>query len=115
MLSPPHDQQQLAQFLVRSGTTMFLAGLLWGFGVGVCPYPKLGLHAHSQAMAVGASMVTMGILVTHVEFVGHLSLWEIWTVWITQLLNWPMWFSQVAASFWGTKVMNDMVNPSLKS
>jgi hypothetical protein len=109
MFGPVYDEHELARYLVRSGTIMFLAGLFWGFGVGLCPYPKLGLHAHSQAMAVGASMITAGVLVTHTEFVGHLSPWEIWTVWLTQFFNWPMWFSQVAASFWGTKVMNDMV------
>ena len=115
MFTPIYDQHQLAQFLVRSGTIMFLAGLFWGFGVALCPYPRLGLLAHTQAMVVGASIITAGILVTHVEFVGHLSAREVWIVWITQFLSWPMWFSQVAASFWGTKKMNDMVRQRILS
>jgi hypothetical protein len=109
IFGPVYDQLQLAHNLVRSGTCMFLGGLFWGLGVGVCPYPRLGLHAHSQAMAVGASMITAGILVTHVELVGHLSPWEMGIVWTTQAICWPMWFAQIAASFWGTKNMNDMV------
>ena len=48
--------------LVRSGVSLQLAGLLWGFAVGLTPFPRLALTAHIQMMVEGEEVEFMSLL-----------------------------------------------------
>ena len=112
LLAPPSDQQELAYHLVRSGACMFLGGLLYGLTVYSSKYPRLALYVHIEGVTIGGSMITLGLLTKQIEFVGTLTPWEVYIIWATQVVSWPMWFSQIAQSFWGTNKMNSIVAPS---
>jgi hypothetical protein len=59
-------------------------------------------------------MITIGLLLAQTTFVGHLNTWELYTIWLSQIVSWPMWLSQIAQSFWGTNKMNRIVSISIR-
>ena len=108
-LAPANNQIDLAYDLIRSGASMFLAALCWGTTIYSSKYPRLALYAHTQGTNYGVQMIVLGLLLSRVEFVGKLTPWEVYAVWGSQVVGWPMWFSQLAQSFWGTNKMNSLV------
>ena len=88
---------------------MFLGGLIIGLAVYSSKYPRIALYCHIEGVSYGGSMITIGLLITQTKFVGQLSAWELYTIWLSQIVSWPMWLSQIAQSFWGTNKMNCIV------
>lgn len=109
MFYPVYDQHELAFDLVKSGSWLLLLGLVWGLAIGISAYPHLALFAHKQATVIGCSMVILGLVMTHTEYIGVLGPWECFGIWFSQVVNWPTWLAQVAASFWGTNQMTKLV------
>jgi len=110
MFFPIYEQEQLAFDLVKSGSWLLLLGLFWGLAIGASAYPHLALFAHKQATVIGCSMVVLGLVVKQTEWIGRLNEWECCGIWFSQVVNWPMWLAQVAASFWGTNKMTKLVS-----
>jgi ABC-type transport system involved in multi-copper enzyme maturation permease subunit len=113
-LMPIYDQQALALHLLRSGSAMFLGGLIIGLAVYGSKYPRITLYAHIEATSYGGSMLVVALIISQTQFIGNLNSWELFAIWLGQIVAWPMWLSQVAQSFWGTNQMNKMVNTCLR-
>ena len=56
-------------------------------------------------------MVVIGLLIGTTKYVGKLSEWECYLVWMSQIVGWPMWLSQLCQCVWGTNQMNKIVYP----
>jgi hypothetical protein len=108
-LAPVYDQEELAYDLIRSGACMFLGGLIIGFFVHASKYPRLTSFCHVEGVSYGGSMITIGLLISQTKYVGHLNAWELFVIWLSQIVGWPMWLSQIAQSFWGTNQMTRIV------
>src|SRR2546423_3781821 len=108
-LYPSPDQESLSISLIQSGSTMFLGGLIVGLLVYASKYPRITLYAHIEGTSYGLSMVVIGLLIGTTKYVGKLSEWECYLVWMSQIVGWPMWLSQLCQCFWGTNQMNKIV------
>ena len=108
---PIYDQQELALHLLRSGSAMFLGGLIIGCAVYGSKYPRITLYAHIEGTSYGGSMLVVALILSQTKFIGNLNSWELFAVWLSQVVGWPMWLSQIAQSFWGTNQMNKIVFP----
>lgn len=112
MFSAIQDQQALSRHLLRSGAIMFLGGLIFGLTIYSSQYPRIALYVHVEGTSYGHSLITIGLMISQVAFVGRLERWELFVIWLSQITAWPMWLSQIAQSFWGTNQMNRIVaNP----
>ena len=109
MFSAFHDQQALSRHLLRSGAIMFFGGLIFGLTVYSSKYPRIALYVHIEGTSYGQSLITLGLLISQMAFVGHLEQRELFVIWLSQITAWPMWLSQIAQSFWGTNQMNRIV------
>jgi hypothetical protein len=86
--------------LAANGTMLILAGLLLGPAIGVAPYPRLMLSAHSIFLGVGMlSILAAALLKTSLASVGRRSAR---LVVFAHVLEWVLCLSQVAGAFWGT-------------
>jgi hypothetical protein len=110
-LTPSTDQQELARDLMLSGALMFMGGLIVGLAVYSSRYPRITLYAHIEGTSYGGSMVVIGLLISQTKFVGDLNSRELFMIWLSQIVGWPMWLSQLAQCFWGTNQMNCIVFP----
>ncbi|KAK9364816.1 hypothetical protein V1509DRAFT_471017 [Lipomyces kononenkoae] len=87
--------------LLRSGISMQLFGLLWGFIVALTPFPKLALTAHIQSMAQGSMILGVGLLLRQPNLL-NLSRLELTMIWWGFGLAWPVVIVQCFNAFWGT-------------
>ena len=112
-LFPSTTQEELSTSLIQSGSLLFLGGLIVGLLVYVSRYPRITLYAHIEGTSYGLSMVVIGLLIDTTRYVGKLNEWECYAVWVSQVVGWPMWLSQLCQCFWGTNQMNKIVQSPL--
>jgi hydroxylaminobenzene mutase len=90
------------QILIH-GLALILAGLLWGFGPSLTPYPRLAVGAHIQFETNGLLFVVLGILVLKLPHsVGDKA---VSVIVVSAWLTWLMALSEVANSWWGANQM----------
>jgi hydroxylaminobenzene mutase len=95
-----HDRSR--RVLVH-GLALVMAGLVWGFGVPLAPYPRLALTAHIQFMSNGVLIIVMaGLLLTLPHRVGPRA---VGVMLAAAWLTWAMALSEVANAWWGTNQM----------
>jgi len=88
------------QILVH-GLALVLAGLVWGIVVPHTPFPRLALVAHIQFTTNGVLFIVMAVLLLTLpnRVTPRATRVMLVAVWLT----WPMFLSQVANAWWGTK------------
>lgn len=87
--------------ILLHGLALVLAGLVWGIVVPHTPFPRLALVAHIQFATNGMLFIVMAVLLLVVpnRVTPRATLVMLIAVWLT----WPMFLSQVANAWWGTK------------
>lgn len=85
--------------ILTHGLALVLAGLLWGFGPPLTPYPRLAVGAHIQFEMNGLLFAVLGILLLQLPHrVGGKAVWVmVASAWLT----WLMALSEVANAWWG--------------
>jgi hypothetical protein len=88
-----------ARQILIHGSALVLAGLLWGFGVPLTPYPRLALGAHVQFVTNGMLIMLLAVVLLKLPHrVGSRSLW---VMVVAAWLVWPMALSEAANACWG--------------
>lgn len=87
--------------ILLHGLALVLAGLVWGVVVPHTPFPRLALVAHIQFATNGMLFIVMAMLLLLLpnRVTSRATLVMLVAVWLT----WPMFLSQVANAWWGTK------------
>jgi hypothetical protein len=117
-MSSSHDhaasQFTTAHSVIRSGLSLQLFGLCWGFAVQATPYPRLALTAHINLMAGGAMVLLAGIVLLHPSVIqlstlqSRIVYWGLGGLWL------PM-AAQCANAFWGTNQMLPIVSIAVQT
>ncbi|KAK9235623.1 hypothetical protein V1525DRAFT_409464 [Lipomyces kononenkoae] len=94
-------QAVTALSLLRSGVSLQLFGLIWGYTVALTPFPKLALTAHIQSMTQGSMILGVGLLLRQSNLL-KLSPLELTITWWGFALAWPAVIVQCFNAFWGT-------------
>jgi hydroxylaminobenzene mutase len=89
----------LSSILCFTGTLLFLAGLLTGFGIPSFRSPRIGISAHLDAIESGLGLIAFGLLLPHLAIsigwakaISHV-------LWISLYL---LWIGLLFAAMYGT-------------
>ena len=93
--------QNRSRQILRHGLALVLIGLVWGIVVPHTPFPRLALVAHIQLATNGMLFILMAVVLLAVpnRVTPRAALVMLGAVWLT----WPMFLSQIANAWWGTK------------
>lgn len=93
MPTPPNPTAARPLTLLRSGSLLFLLGLLTGFAIPLTTNPRMALSSHLEGVLNGLLLLALGLVWPHLRLTERAQRWTLvlllygtWTNWATTLL-----------------------------